>query len=429
MMGDNLLIQKTAFEITDEYIRVKPNCCMVEVIARVALALTKKQPVDTLAPCLNTLSLLPDIKVLTQAEVKELIEFLKKFDFSGNSSSLLKSIIMKLFGTLAKADLVPEDFFDRGISVISAHRDTSNLSVAINSSLALSYFCLNPISLSRIDAIIDIIRDNSENRREKVVSNAIVSIANLFGMFTYEQLHKYFDELFDICVRGLSHKTAKVGWDACRAFFTFFANESMPHYEIAHKLIPNLIQAVKTQNNFKTKINSCQLLMKFGKDLIGYSAEILNSLVYCLEIDGRSKHMDSKTLQYQYDFKQESIMCIAHIIDINEELTQELIEFFSENSLNVYHWLRTFVIDYVHENNSKDSSELENDKNIENIRKCCRKLCMWVEEESSIGVSFGLLEKLKKMAKIDEEKIRKYMGYEAENDLIIPLRNVLTDNY
>mmetsp|Transcript_29909 Transcript_29909/g.29622 ORF Transcript_29909/g.29622 Transcript_29909/m.29622 type:complete len:669 (+) Transcript_29909:358-2364(+) len=429
MLSDNLSLQKKAYEITDEYIRVKPNCCAIDTAIKTALILIKRQPIDTLAPCLSTLAVIPDIAVLKPQQVQDLIYFLENFDFSGNSPSLLKSIVMKLFGTLAKAQLVPEDFFDRGISIISAHRDTSNLSVAINASLALSYFCLNPISLSRIETIVDIIKDSSENRREKVVSNAIVSISNLFEMFNYHQIQQYFDELFGICVRGLSHKTAKVGWDACKAFFAFFGNESMPHYEVADRLIPNLIQAIKMQNNFKTKINSCQILRKFSSQLLAYSSEILQSLVWCLEIDGRSKHSDSKTLQYQFEFKQESILCIAHIMDINTELSEELIEFLSENCLNVYHWLRAFAIDYVHENSSKDPSELESDENIEIIRKCCRKLIMWVQSEARVGVSFGLLEKLEGLSRIDERKIRKYMGCEAESDLIISLKNILIDNF
>lgn len=429
MRGDNYSLQKLSYEITDEYIRVKPNCCMLNPAIAISLEILNKQPVETLIPALNSLTLIPDIKAMRQDQLEELMSFMKNFEFSSTSSSLLKSILLKLFGTLAKAQAIPEDFFDKGMSIITAHKDTSNMSVAINASLALSYFCLNPIGLSRIEAIIKNIRDNSENRREKVVSNAIVSISNLLTMYRYEQIQIYFEELFEICVKGLSHKTAKVGWDACRAFLTFFNNKSMPHFAVAERLIPNLIIAVKSQSNFKTKINSCQLLRKYNSELLGSSVEILDALISSLEIDGRSKHMDGKTLKYQYDFKQESVLCITHIFSINQELTQELAEFMSENALAIYTWLRIFVIDYIQMNGDKEAAELSKDEKIDMVRNTCRMVAFWVETEASVAVSYGLLEKFKALSRLSEKKIRKYMGYELENDSIIEFKNVLEDNY
>ncbi|CAG9329114.1 unnamed protein product [Blepharisma stoltei] len=420
-------IQRAAFKVIEEYIRGNQNCPLIGLAINKMFYLIKKKKLDELSYAFDVLTVLQDFSHFSSDQFDEFLRFLKHYERS-QAPYFLRSSLLKLIGTLFKTKTMPKFFCSTALNIIANHKESKDLKVAISGASAISSFCTNPLCLDRLDLVYKMINENSQNKKEKIVSNAIISIGNLFKNYSRSDLGDLFKEFFEICVQGLSHKNAKVGWDSCRALFEFFGNKNMPHSEVADILIPVLIATIRDQKNYKTKWKAAQMLRKFTTELCDRSLEILQVLIAGLESTKSSLVFDAKTLKYERGFRQEAINCIVYIMENVQELSPELVIYLSQHSWEIYEWLEWMVSDVIR--TSFDSNPAEHPA-IESIKDFSEKILAWVSKCEGIQISFGLLEKYRKLSLFSESKIFKYSAQpniEKKCDFL-PIRNPFSNQF
>ncbi|CAG9329610.1 unnamed protein product [Blepharisma stoltei] len=413
-------IQKAAFKIIEEYIRGNQNCPLIDLAIDKMFYLIRKKRFDDLSCAFDVLTVMQNFKNFSTEQFEELLRFLKHYEKS-QAPYTLRNSLLKLIGTLFKTKAMPMHFCPTAINILLNHKESKDLKIAISWAAAISSFCTNPLCLDRLDLIYKIIHENSQNKKEKIVSNAIISTGNLFKNFSRSDLGDYFKDFFDISVQGLSHKNAKVGWDSCRALFEFFGNKNMPHSEMADVLIPVLIATIREQKNYKTKWKAAQMLRKFNKELLNRSSDILKVAIDGLESIKSLLVFDAKTLKYERGFRQEATNCIVYIIENTQEFTPELEPFLSQNALEIYGWIKWALSDIIIQN--PDSMLLEH-PTIISIKKFSENILSWVSVHPEIQISFGLLEKYRKLSLFNEKKIFKYSKQSLivkNSDVILPI--------
>ena len=378
-------LQAKAFEVIDEYIRAKPDCPVMPMVLEKVLVFIKHVKTESLVPALNTLSLFSNFSGIKTQSLSTLLQFLQQFENDPSAYPPLRCAVLKVVGALAKAQVIPHEFFKTALSIVNSHRKVTNLNVAINSSLAVSYFCLHPCAQEYIDEIISIIEENSLNRKEKVVSNAIIAAGNLFQTFDYQVYASQFPKLLEICIKGLPHKNAKVGWDACAALVKMFGNSSIKNSQVSSQLIPVLLDTIGGQPNFKTRISACQLLRNYKSELANYSIRIFQVLAEVLAAENNVEPLmaDGTVLKYQQLFRQECLLTILHLINYIQSLCPAMMKSLSFYLVCIYEWLETLNLGEVEYNW---------------VARSVQKLVVWIEKYEDITVSFGLFEDLKSLS-------------------------------
>lgn len=245
------------------------------------------------------------------------------------------------------------------------------------------------------------------NKKEKIVSSSIISVGNLFETFSYGEIKINVQSLLDICISGLPHKNAKVGWDSCNALFKFFANSSMPHSKVSIQLIPIFLDTIHNHHNYRTRINACQLLRNYDFELHNYSAKIISNLISALEIDKKLLMIEFNVLKYQRCFRQEVILSIIHLFNLLPSLSKDFVESLNEKLLGVYDWFYCFAVDLIQDKGEVGAVNKED--GLKNMKESMLILLRWTEETEDIRVSFGLLEEMKRLVELEELEEQVFM--------------------
>lgn len=239
------------------------------------------------------------------------------------------------------------------------------------------------------------VKQNSLNCKEKVFSNAIVAAGNLFQTFTFSELGDDSWTLLESCLQGLLHKNAKVGWDAATALLQFYCNPTMPHAQVAELVIPQLINTLRTQLNFKTRISAAQLLRNYRTALLPFAEVLMGVFLSTLEQDKGLVIWEIGLLQYQKTFRTEMLDTLIHLVLMLQGLDEALIRCLEKNLVLIYDWLRKLALS----------------AGAQRVKGASEKLLGWIEQYPAMQVSFGLKEQLRALVELDTEQ-------GAEHDLI-----------
>jgi len=372
-------LQAKAFEVIEEYIRVKPNSCIINLVIEKLMVFIDQLQLESIAHALNTLSLFSDFGFISDSQLNTLLDFLVKFEDLQTKFPPLICAVLKIIGVLAKAHKIKEEFFETFLKIITTSRKMTNLNIAINSSLAVSYLCRNPVAKNHLDFLFSIIEEDSNNRKEKVISNAIIAVGNIFETFEFGVFSHLHEELLNICVKGLPHKNAKVGWDASSSLYKMFCNSSIPMKE---HLVPFLLSTISNHSNFKTRISACQLLRFYKTNLASFT-EVFEILAKSIAFEMQPFSADGTVLKYHSLFRKEALLTALHFIYYTQRPSQGVME-------NLSYYLGCLFDKF---------EDLELQK-VDWVNQALRKVVNWIHTYDEFKVSFGLLEDLRTLSGI-----------------------------
>ncbi|CAG9324744.1 unnamed protein product [Blepharisma stoltei] len=387
-------VQSSAFEVLEEYIKADQKCPMIDYLIEKVFILIRYDETNKLISGLNTLSVLPSFNKITPQQFQQFSNFIKNLNNSPSPLPALRCSALKLIGSLAKDQAIPSGSFNLILDFVLSLRQSTNQNVVINSSLALSFLCMNEESFKKLPEIMIALEEGKDSKKEKIVSSSIISAGNLFETFSYKEIKTYTPQLLEICISGLPHKNAKVGWDACNALFKFFANPSMPHSRFSSQLIPIFLETIRNHHNYRTRINACQLLRDYDIELNSYSGTIISGLISSLETDKKLLLTEFNVLKYQRCFRQEVILSLIYIINSSASLTSEFISSLTDNLLSIYEWFYSFVVDLIKDQN--EPSAVQKEYGINAAKGCIQVIVDWIHDVEEIHISFGLLEEMNK---------------------------------
>lgn len=145
--NEDTRIQSCSFEVIEEYIKSDEDCPISEFLVEKVFSLMKFDESNRLVAGINTLSVLPTFKNITNLQFATFNTFIRRLHGNQNPQPALRCAVLKLVGSLAKDQAIPNDSFSTILNFVLHLRQSSNQNVVINSSLALSFLCMNEESL------------------------------------------------------------------------------------------------------------------------------------------------------------------------------------------------------------------------------------------------------------------------------------------
>ncbi|CAG9315101.1 unnamed protein product [Blepharisma stoltei] len=390
-------VQSSAFDVIEEIIKIGKSLSIMLFVVDLTFKAMQNNDNERMALCFTALSSANLYPMLSISQLEQLFSFIKSLQKFKSNLFPLRCSVLKLIGSFARNSNLPADYFSTIINFTLSHSTSGNQNLYISCSYALSFLCTSKQSLSWIPNITSILEVNSKNKKEKIVSSAIISVGNLFEIFTYDELGDNFPKLLGIVINGLHHKNSKVGWDSCNTLFKFYDFHKDKFYNMSEKLIPILINTIIHHHNYRTRISTCQILRNYKEELYSYDAELLISLIENLESDKDLMALDATVLKYQRYFRQELIHTLMLLVVNRQTLDDAFVNAIGDNLFLIYEWMEKLFEDFDenHDRNSQD--KLSEKEWIGNLAKGLGKLIEWIEATDEIQVSFGLAEGLKNL--------------------------------
>lgn len=337
----------------------------------VTFKLIEKNDGDRLALCFNSLSLIAETSILSEDQYSKLFFYIHNLKNDSSPLVAIRCGALKLIGTLSRSGFLPTSYLGSAIQFVLSQNSSTNQNVIISSSFALSFLCLNPISSSFLNEIVWALEENSKNKKEKIVSSAIISIGNLFETFGLSELRVHLQKLLDLCLNGLYHKNSKVGWDSCNSLSKFYDYHTEVFHQMSDKFIPIFIDTILNHHNYRTRINTCQLIRKYDKELEEFDIKFITEILIRLENDKRLVISDATVLKYQRYFRQELVYTFAFVLNMRSNLDYEFAEMLSGNLCSVYEWLKEFIDDL---NKNKDEELFDSQEAVETFKDALKKI-------------------------------------------------------
>jgi hypothetical protein len=424
MKHDDSKYISNVFAVIEEIIRAGKAAKFGRIIVACVLISLRSDKSETSVPALNAISLLDCFDIFTRDQLRNVIDLLLEWTSQGICPSL-KAVILKCFGAIIKADELPASYYNNVINLVLKSNNENNLSVAINASMTLACLCSKQHVYPYLGKIVSTICERSKNKKEKIVSNAIMAAGNLLAWCSREHLEENYLPLLTLCVNGLLHKNAKVGWDSAAALFKLFSNPDIPESEISDILIPQLLCTILKQPNFKTRISCCQLLRRYTYELKPHTRVILLSLIEALEEDKNAILPNFTDLKYQKTFRYEVVESFCHTLTIAEP--SEISDIISERAVNIYEMLEGFLKDKIRDMIGRPITSILIQPPIQLVKQSASLLHEWALTHPDISVSFAVTERMNMLSRFSEDKVNELLNIvTVDDDIDIELKSQLT---